>query len=107
MAKTAIATHEIAFGIERSGSRASSARFETVSMPVYAIIATGIASAKLDQVGACAEVDVRRDDVRREDQEEAERDEQQLRREVEHREQDVELRGLLDADDVQRRRAAR
>ena len=52
MAKTATATHEIAFGIERNGSRASSARFDTVSMPVYAIIATGIASAKLDHVGA-------------------------------------------------------
>ena len=52
MANTAPATQEIAFGIERSGSRASSARFETVSIPVYAIIATGIASAKLDHVGA-------------------------------------------------------
>src|SRR6478609_3851606 len=52
MAKTAIATHEIAFGIERNGSRASSARFDTVSIPVYAIIATGIESAKADHVGA-------------------------------------------------------
>jgi hypothetical protein len=52
MAKTAIATQEMARGTERTGSRASSARFETVSMPVYAIIATGIASAKFDHVGA-------------------------------------------------------
>ncbi len=42
----------MAFGIERSGSRASSARLDTVSIPVYAIIATGIARAKLDHVGA-------------------------------------------------------
>src|ERR687884_85987 len=52
MAKTAIATQEIARGIEREGSRASSARFDTVSIPVYAIIATGIASANFDHVGA-------------------------------------------------------
>ena len=39
-------------GIVRSGSRASSERFETVSIPVYAIIATGIASRKWLQVGA-------------------------------------------------------
>ncbi len=36
----------------RRGSRASSARFDTVSIPVYAIIATGIANAKFAQVGA-------------------------------------------------------
>ena len=101
MAKTATATHEIAFGIERNGSRASSARFDTVSMPVYAIIATGIASAKLDHVGAVPKWMFVDEDVRREDEEEADRDEQELRREVEHREQDVELRRLLDADDVQ------
>ena len=52
MAKTATATHVIERGIARPGSRTSSARFETVSIPVYAIIATGIASAKLVQVGA-------------------------------------------------------
>src|SRR5437763_6374572 len=52
MAKTAMATHEIERGMLRGGSRASSARFETVSMPVYAIIATGIASAKFAQLGA-------------------------------------------------------
>ena len=52
MAKTAIATHEIARGIDRTGSRASSARFETVSIPVYAIIATGIASRNALHVGA-------------------------------------------------------
>ena len=38
--------------MSRGGSRASSARFETVSMPVYAIIATGIASRKCRHVGA-------------------------------------------------------
>ena len=37
-----------------------------------------------------------------EDEEEAEQDEQHLRREVEHREHDRELRRLLDADDVER-----
>ena len=52
MANTATATQRIASGIERTGSRASSARFDTVSMPVYAIIATGIASAKFAHVGA-------------------------------------------------------
>ena len=35
----------------RAGSRASSARFDAVSIPVYAIIATGTASAKLLHVG--------------------------------------------------------
>ncbi len=38
--------------MSRGGSRASSARFETVSIPVYAIIAIGIARKKLDHVGA-------------------------------------------------------
>ena len=36
----------------RAGSRASSARLETVSTPVYASIAIGIEIAKFDQVGA-------------------------------------------------------
>ena len=36
----------------RAGSRASSARFETVSIPVYASIAIGIAIARFDHVGA-------------------------------------------------------
>ena len=35
-----------------TGSRASSARLETVSIPVYAIIATGIASRNWLHVGA-------------------------------------------------------
>src|SRR5437763_3642934 len=52
MAKTATATQVIERGMALLGSRASSARFETVSIPVYAIIATGIASAKFVQVGA-------------------------------------------------------
>jgi hypothetical protein len=39
-------------------------------------------------------------DLRVEDQEETERDEQKLRGEVDHRERDVQPRGLLDADDV-------
>ena len=39
-------------GTVRTGSRVSSARFETVSIPVYASIATGIAIARFDQVGA-------------------------------------------------------
>jgi len=38
--------------MSRGGSRASSARFETVSIPVYAIIAIGIARKKWPQVGA-------------------------------------------------------
>ena len=38
--------------MSREGSRASSERLEMVSMPVYAIIATGIARKKLCQVGA-------------------------------------------------------
>ena len=38
--------------MSRRGSRASSARFETVSIPVYAIIATGIARANFAHVGA-------------------------------------------------------
>ena len=52
MANTAPATSLYAFGTVRTGSRASSARFETVSTPVYASIATGIAIARFDQVGA-------------------------------------------------------
>ena len=52
MAKTAPATSLYAFGTLRTGSRTSSARFETVSTPVYASIATGTASARFDQVGA-------------------------------------------------------
>jgi hypothetical protein len=52
MANTAIATHEIERGMSRGGSRASSARFDTVSMPVYAIIAIGIARKNALQVGA-------------------------------------------------------
>ena len=35
-----------------TGSRTSSARLETVSTPVYASIATGIAIARFDHVGA-------------------------------------------------------
>ena len=47
-----MATSPIERGIVRTGSRASSARFDTVSIPVYAIIATGIDSRRLFQVGA-------------------------------------------------------
>jgi hypothetical protein len=52
MAKTAPATRPIERGMVRAGSRASSARFETVSIPVYAIIATGIERKKSLHVGA-------------------------------------------------------
>ena len=52
MAKTAPATHLYAAGTVRAGSRASSARFDTVSTPVYASIAIGIAIANCDHVGA-------------------------------------------------------
>ena len=52
MAKTAIATSSTARGTVRTGSRASSDMLDTVSMPVYASIATGIDSAKFDHVGA-------------------------------------------------------
>ena len=38
--------------MSRGGSLASSARFETVSIPVYAIIAIGIARKKFPHVGA-------------------------------------------------------
>ena len=48
----AAATSLNAFGTLRSGSRASSARLETVSTPVYASIATGTAIARLAHVGA-------------------------------------------------------
>ncbi len=41
-----------AAGTIRIGSRTSSARFETVSTPVYASIATGTAIARFAQVGA-------------------------------------------------------
>ena len=96
MAKTAIATMRIERGTVRSGSRASSDRLETVSMPVYAIIAIGIARRKWLQVGATPEVDVRDEDVRREDEDEAEQHEQHLRREVHRGEDDVDLGRLLD-----------
>ena len=52
MAKTATATSPIERGMSRGGSRASSARFETVSIPVYAIIAIGIARKNALHVGA-------------------------------------------------------
>ena len=45
-------------------------------------------------------MDVRDEDVRGEDEDEAEQDEQHLGPEVDDREDDVELRRLLDADDV-------
>ncbi len=47
-----------------------------------------------------AELDVVDEDLRAEDQDEADDHEKRLRREVDHREQDVQVRGLLDADDV-------
>src|SRR5574340_1356018 len=52
MAKTAPATSRYAAGTVRDGSRASSARLDTVSTPVYASIAIGIEIAKFDHVGA-------------------------------------------------------
>ena len=63
-------------------------------MPVYAIIATGIASAKFDHVGATPQCtfDVSTWTLKMSD--EAEHDEQQLRREVDDREEDVEARRL-------------
>ena len=48
-----------------------------------------------------APVDVVGEDLRAEDEHEAERDEQDLRRKVDHGERDREPRRLLDADDVQ------
>ena len=39
--------------------------------------------------------------VRAQDENEAEQDEQDLRGEVDHSQEDVQLRGLLDPDDVQ------
>ena len=51
MAKTATATSRIDRGMSRGGSRASSDRFETVSIPVYAIMATGIARKNELHVG--------------------------------------------------------
>ena len=48
-----------------------------------------------------APVDVVDEDLRAEDEHEAERDEQHLRREVDHRERDRQPRRLLDADDVE------
>ena len=101
MAKTAIATNVIARGMVRSGSRASSARFETVSIPVYAIIATGIARAKLDQVGASPQWMLDAITCGWKIRKKPSSDEQQLCREVEHRQEDVDPRGFLDADDVQ------
>src|SRR5262245_14363892 len=52
MAKTAIATRRIERGMSFGGSLASSDRFEIVSMPVYAVIATGIATKNELHVGA-------------------------------------------------------
>ena len=101
MAKTAIATMTIERGMLRTGSRASSDMFETVSIPVYAIIAIGIASRKLLQVGAMPKWTFVDEDVRAEDEDEAEQHEQHLRREVDRGEYDVDLRRLLDPDDVQ------
>ena len=47
-----MATQRKARGTSLGGSRVSSARFEIVSSPVYAIIATGIASRNWVHVGA-------------------------------------------------------
>ena len=52
MTKTATATRVNARGNVSGGSRLSSARFEIVSRPVYAIIAIGIARKNWLQVGA-------------------------------------------------------
>ena len=46
-------------------------------------------------------MDVVREDARAEDEDEAEQDEQDLGREVDDREEDVDPRRLLDADNVQ------
>ena len=88
-------------GTVRTGSRTSSARFDTVSIPVYAIIATGIESAKFDHVGATSEVDVRLEDVPARG-----RGSQPIPTssscvaKSSDREDDVDPRRLLDADDV-------
>ena len=87
----------------RAGSRASSARFDTVSIPVYAIIADGDREQEL--APGRGDAPVRRSSTSvagLKIEHEAEQDEQQLRREVDDGEQDVQRRGLLDADDVQR-----
>ncbi len=86
----------------RTGSRASSARFETVSMPVYAIIATGIDEQEVVPRRRDTPMDVRRQRRGAEDEHEAQQHQQQLRREVDDGEHDVEAGRLLDADDVQR-----
>ena len=68
---------------------------------MYASIATGTAMREVRPRRRHAEVDVVDEDLRAEDEHEAERDEQDLRREVDHREHDRQRRRLLDADDVE------
>ena len=52
MAKTAIVTRLMAAGIVLASSRASSAMFEIVSIPVYATVPIGMAMRKSVSVGA-------------------------------------------------------
>ena len=62
----------------------------------------GIASRKLPQVGVDPQIHVRHENIRAEDEDEADHDEQQLRCEVDDCEGDVERRGLANPDDVHR-----
>ena len=100
MAKTAIATHEIARGNRTHG-------IARLLRQVGDRLDPGVGDHRhrdREQEGAPgrrdAQVDVRSQHMRVEDQEEAEPDEQELRGEVDHSEEDVEVRRLLDPHDV-------
>ena len=96
-------------GSVRPGSRVSAARLATVSRPVKASIATGIANAIADQVGAVPEVGALREVVGREEDRKAEHDQEHLaddgergdrdRQAVEARPADEAHRGHHDDDD--------
>ena len=114
-ATTAIATYSvttvpIATNSERGrstpGRRASSARFATVSSPVYASIASGSANSDRVPGRGVAERRAVRERVRREDEHEAEHDEHELRQQVERRDEEAERVERRPADEPDRRRRA-
>ena len=102
MAKTAPATSLYAFGTVRTGSRASSARLETVSTPGVGEHCDRDRDREVRPRRRDSPLDVLDERLRAEDERETHDDEDDLGREVDDRERDRELRGLLHADDVQR-----
>ena len=98
MAKTAAAISLYALGTLRAG-RASSARLRR-SPPRCRRASPRDGEGEVAPRRRDAPVDVAPEDVRAEDEHEADDDQERLRGEVDDRQEDVEAGGLLDADDV-------